>query len=438
MIFMASGQGDDDIPVQFGAILMIDALGVSSYDNDRCQQFIKFLQETKKQYEKVKNEEIEMNKEPNPYNFSLPRSNLLQFGDTIIMYWTIDREDTNEYLNLIQFVAQEAQVWIGTGIDFGTLFRGSIAIGDFIVGENTILGSGMFDANDWYNKADWFGVIFTPKSRIFVESVINSLKDSKDESIQKHIQFISQFLTIPYEVPIKKAVTHQKNKNFLTVTWPVSSYTMAYIYTQKTGISPFEIISEQLKRIPSSKVGETKRANGIKYYKWCEKQFFNPISHPFPKAIDWYKHGSNLTKQKRYEDAILSYDNAVKLDPRFVLAWGCMGDNFQRLGRYEDSLKCYDKIIDVYPNDAKAWQNRAFQLIKLFRLEESLQSYDKAVEYNPKYAIAWNNRGQLLENLNRSEEALNSYDNALEIDPKYALAQINKQNLLDKLKNQPV
>jgi len=435
---MVSGQGDDDIPVQFGAILMIDALGVSSYDNDRCKQFIKFLKETKKQYEKVKNEEIEMNKKPNPYNFSLPRSNLLQFGDTIIMYWTIDRRDTNEYLNLIQFVAQEAQVWIGTGIDFGTLFRGSIAIGDFLVGENTILGSGMFDANDWYNKSDWFGVIFTPKSRIFVESIINSLKDSKDDSIQKHIQLISQFLTIPYEVPIKKARTHQKNKDFLTVAWPVSFYTRAYIYTQKTGISPFEIFTEQLKRIPSSKVGETKRTNGIKYYKFCEKHYFNPISHLFPKAIDWYKRGSNLTKQKRYEDAILCYDNAVRLDPRFVIAWGDLGDNFHHLGKYEDSLKCYEKIIDVYPNDAKAWQSRAFQLIKLFRLEEALQSYDKAVEHNPKYVIAWSNRGQLLENLNRSEEALKSYNNALEIDPNYTLAQIKKQKLLDKLKTQPV
>lgn len=432
---MTSDLGDADIPIQFGAILMIDALGVSSYDIDQCKRFIKFLQDSKKQYEQTKNEEIEMNKEPNPYNFSLPNSNLLQFGDTIIMYWAIDRQKTDEYLNLIQYVAQEAQVWIGTGIDFGVLFRGSISIGDFIVGENTILGPGVFDANDWYNKADWFGVIFTPKCRIFVDSVINSLKDSKVESIQRHLKLISDFLTVPYEVPLKKVGLFKSKKEFLTVTWPVSSYGMEYMHTQKTGIPPFTIILEKLKKTPSSKQGENKRANGIKYYKWCEKQFFNPISHPFPKAIEGYKQGANLSNQKKYEDAILSYENAVKLDPRFVLAWGCMGDAFHHLGKHEDSLKCYEKIIDIYPNDAKAWQNRAFQLIKLFRLEEALQSYEKAVEYNPKYAIAWNNRGQLLEGLNRPEEALKSYDNALEINPKYALAQTNKQNLLDKLKD---
>jgi len=60
---MKSGSGDDDPPVQFGAILMIDALGVSSYDIDQCKRFIKFLRDSIKQYDQVKNEEIEMNKE---------------------------------------------------------------------------------------------------------------------------------------------------------------------------------------------------------------------------------------------------------------------------------------------------------------------------------------------------------------------------------------
>ena len=433
---MKSGPKEDDIPIQFGAILMIDALGVSSYDIDQCKRFIKFFKDSKKQYEQTKNEEIEMNKEPNPYNFSLPNSNILQFGDTIIMYWTIDRENTDEYLNLIQFVAQEAQVWIGTGIDFGVLFRGSISIGDFIVGENTILGPGIFDANEWYNKANWFGVIFTPKCRIFVESVINSLKGSKDESIKRHIGLLSQFLIIPYDVPLKKTgLFFKRKKRFLTVTWPVSSYGMAYMHTQKTGIPPFEIISAQLKRIPSSKEGETKRTSGIEYYKWCEKHFFNPISHPFPKAIDSYKRGSNLTKEKKYEDAILSFNKAVEFDPRFVLAWGCMGDNLHLLGRNEESLKCFEKIIEVYPDDAKAWQNHAFLLMTLNRFEESLQSFNKAVEFSPNYSIAWNNRGQVLERLTRFEEALMSFDKALEIDPKYATAQMNKKNLLEKLNN---
>jgi len=150
-------------------------------------------------------------------------------------------------------------------------------------------------------------------------------------------------------------------------------------------------------------------------------------------AEDWFKRGLCLSNLQRYEEALVSFDHAIELDPNYASAWRNRGYALDKLGKYEEAIACFDKAIEINPDDYTAWNNRGNVLYKLGKYEEAIASYDKAIEINPDYYSAWNNRGGALCNLGEYEEAIASYDKTIEINPDYYSAWNNRGNVLCNL-----
>jgi tetratricopeptide (TPR) repeat protein len=131
----------------------------------------------------------------------------------------------------------------------------------------------------------------------------------------------------------------------------------------------------------------------------------------------WYKQGNALLDLGRFEEAIASYDHALKIKPDKHEAWYNRGVVLGNLGRNEEAVASYDEALKIKPDDHEAWNNRGFELGNLGRDEEAIASFDNALQINPDYHQAWINRGFVLLNLGRNEEAITSYDNALKIKP---------------------
>jgi len=79
----------------------------------------------------------------------------------------------------------------------------------------------------------------------------------------------------------------------------------------------------------------------------------------------------------------------------------------------------FDQAITLEPDYAEALYNRGNTLRELKRLEEALASYDKALALKPDYADAYNNRANVLKALKRYEEAISNYDKAIALKPDY-------------------
>ena len=97
------------------------------------------------------------------------------------------------------------------------------------------------------------------------------------------------------------------------------------------------------------------------------------------------KEGNELNEKRMYQEAILRYDEAVKIEPSSELAWYGKGVALQYLSRYEEAIKCYDKALEINPNAAHAWNRKGGALYGLRRYEEAIKCYDKALEINPNY-----------------------------------------------------
>jgi tetratricopeptide (TPR) repeat protein len=134
-------------------------------------------------------------------------------------------------------------------------------------------------------------------------------------------------------------------------------------------------------------------------------------------AEKWFENGNSLYFEGRYQEAIASYDHALKFKPDDHYAWIMRGIALKDLGRNEEAITSYDNALKIKPDDHIAWIMRGLALFNLGRNEEAIASYDEAVKIKPDYYEAWNRRGVALSNLGRMEEAIASYDKAVKIKP---------------------
>ena len=45
----------------------------------------------------------------------------------------------------------------------------------------------------------------------------------------------------------------------------------------------------------------------------------------------------------KYQEAIISYDKALQLNPNIAVLWSNKGDALKRLGDFEEARKCFEK-----------------------------------------------------------------------------------------------
>lgn len=99
---------------------------------------------------------------------------------------------------------------------------------------------------------------------------------------------------------------------------------------------------------------------------------------------------------------------------------------YTELGRLDDAIISYQKALSLNPMSAEAHGNLGNTLQSKGKSREALDSYLKALSLRPNYAEALNNCGVALEALGRYDEALTSYDKAQAIKPDYVDAHYNE------------
>ncbi len=159
----------------------------------------------------------------------------------------------------------------------------------------------------------------------------------------------------------------------------------------------------------------------------------------------WQNDGDNkLYTEKRYEEAIVSYDKALAIKPNSYSVWDDRAIAFARLKRYEEAVASYDKVLAIKPDDYRVWHKRGIALRGLKRYEEAVANYDKILSVKPNYYGVWVDRGLALYKQGKLKEAQGSFARALEIEPhdlrslsndiELALVQKDTSRMLQRIK----
>jgi tetratricopeptide (TPR) repeat protein len=80
---------------------------------------------------------------------------------------------------------------------------------------------------------------------------------------------------------------------------------------------------------------------------------------------DHFAEGYRLQNLNRLDEALASYDMAIKHNPTYSMAYNNRGVCLEDLNRFEDAIASYDMAIKHNSNNVNAINNRKLLLEKL-------------------------------------------------------------------------
>ncbi|UCG68765.1 MAG: tetratricopeptide repeat protein [Thermoplasmata archaeon] len=125
-----------------------------------------------------------------------------------------------------------------------------------------------------------------------------------------------------------------------------------------------------------------------------------------------------LTALEHHPKEVIFYDRILNLNPEDKSIWLKKAEVLDEDGKYENALECYDKVLELGVKNKEIWANRAWILGKLDKYEESAFSFKKALEIDEKDANLWKGMGSMLHSTGKLREAQDAFENAIKLDEK--------------------
>ncbi len=119
-------------------------------------------------------------------------------------------------------------------------------------------------------------------------------------------------------------------------------------------------------------------------------------------------HGAILIELRRFEEALANYDKVLATAPD-AQGWYNFGFAQQMLGRTQEALVAYDQAVKLDPNLADAWNGRGSLLRGLGRADDAMMSFRRALTIDPRHADALANVGGALHEMKRYDEAAREF-----------------------------
>lgn len=165
-----------------GVIAIIDALGTKTNSLESAEAYLAELDKIKSGISVSMKVMIDA-QEQEHLKDTLKDLKVRFFGDLALLSLEIKApEHETACLNAIAVVLSFAVI---DGMESGILFRGAVAVGDYLESADAVLGPAVIDVANWYEKLDQVGVISTPKTALTIERIIASLpNDEKTDLVE--------------------------------------------------------------------------------------------------------------------------------------------------------------------------------------------------------------------------------------------------------------
>lgn len=161
---------------------------------------------------------------------------------------------------------------------------------------------------------------------------------------------------------------------------------------------------------------------------------FNQATQFRPDDADlWTKVANVQVQLLRLDQAIRTYEHALKLDPRYWYAAYNHAVLLLQTGRFEEALIRFNLCDELRPNHAATLNKRSEALHHLNRFEEALADSKRAQALDPTNADICNSIGAALQKLARHEQALEWFNRSLDQQPDLVAALNNKASTLGEV-----
>ncbi|HEX4644255.1 MAG TPA: tetratricopeptide repeat protein, partial [Verrucomicrobiae bacterium] len=166
-------------------------------------------------------------------------------------------------------------------------------------------------------------------------------------------------------------------------------------------------------------------AQQISYWKNSRTLFEHALAATDQNATAALHAGSYALEEKRLDEAIGRFQEALKAKPDFADAHGQLGAALYLKGSRDDAITELQTATLLDPGYAPAHFNLGVALAGKGRLDDAIGQFQAALKYRPEYAEAHNGLGVALWSKRRGDEAVAQFEQAIALKPGYAAAHCN-------------
>ena len=130
--------------------------------------------------------------------------------------------------------------------------------------------------------------------------------------------------------------------------------------------------------------------------------------------------GNALFKEKRYDDAIIYYEKAIKINNSIEVLYSNKGTCEKKLEKYKEAIRDYKKALEINPKNTKNLNRLASVYIIVGNLGEAKMTQQKALNFEPnnsEYKEQMGTIEKIIEDEQKMREKINEqkFDEAEEI-----------------------
>jgi len=125
------------------------------------------------------------------------------------------------------------------------------------------------------------------------------------------------------------------------------------------------------------------------------------------------RKADEYVQSENYEFTLQYCALCIRVDPKQSPAFILRGYCYDELKKYNDAILCYDRAIRDFPEITDSYNARGLVKAKISNFENALSDFEEASRLDPEIGSYLNNKARVLMKLNRFTEAENCLINAI-------------------------
>jgi tetratricopeptide (TPR) repeat protein len=140
--------------------------------------------------------------------------------------------------------------------------------------------------------------------------------------------------------------------------------------------------------------------------------------------------GNALLDKGRADDAIVQYQEVLKITPRYADAHYDLGNALCQKGKMDEGIAQFQQALQLNPAYWEARNNLGNTLCQMGKMNEGIAQFEQVLQLNPRYTEARNNLGRALCQMGKVDEGIAQFEKALQLNPASWEARNNLGNAL--------
>jgi hypothetical protein len=106
---------------------------------------------------------------------------------------------------------------------------------------------------------------------------------------------------------------------------------------------------------------------------------------PLFQALVWTLAGHEFLKQKKTDQGLDAFQQAIRVEPDFPGAWAGLGLAYEDLNEDSQAAKAYEEAVRLQPNAPVYWYSLGLTYGRLSLFDQAAHAYEQAVALKPDY-----------------------------------------------------